>query len=139
MFLKKSTNNHEYYSFSHPSSLQYTEVYNYCRSIFSDETSFEESSQAIARRLYSESSHPRVKGGELYVVYFDAIPVESRMCKAIGLFKAESKTVFLDTKQNQGSINLTLLEGIEIAKIDKGCLVINQKEEDQRLYFIVNQ
>lgn len=129
-FLSRFKNNHEWHSFSHESSLQFNEVYNYCRQIFSDSDVFEETSQAIARHLYNQSTHPKVKGGELYVAYFDALPVESRMCKAIGLFKTENKALFLETSQTESTIALQLKEGIELTKIDKGCLIINQKAEE---------
>jgi hypothetical protein len=129
-FLSRFKNNHEWHSFSHESSLQFNEVYNYCRQIFSDSDVFEETSQAIARHLYNQSTHPKVKGGELYVAYFDALPVESRMCKAIGLFKTENKSLFLETNQTESTIALQLKEGIELTKIDKGCLIINQKAEE---------
>lgn len=129
-FLNRFKNNHEYYGFSHPSSLQYNEVYNYCLEIFEDAEIFEEKSRTIATHLYNQSLHPKVKGGELYVVYFDAIPVESRMCKAIGLFKTENKSIFLDTAQKRSGIELSLKEGVEINKMDKGCLIINQKQEE---------
>ena len=129
-FLGRFKNNQEWYAFSHGSSLQYNEVYNYCKSIFAADRSFEESSRAIATHLYEQSIHPRIKGGELYVAYFDAVPVESRMCKAIGLFKSENKSFFLETEQQREGISLRVKEGIEVAKIDKGCLVIEQNEED---------
>lgn len=129
-FLSRFKNNHEYYSFSHPSSLQYNEVFNYCLSIFQDAGAFEASSKSIATHLYNHSLHPKVKGGELYIVYFEAIPVESRMCKAVGLFKTENKSIFLDAAQKRNGFELDLKEGVEITKIDKGCLVINQKEEE---------
>jgi len=129
-FLSRFKNNHEYYAFSHPSSLQYNEVYNYCLNIFKDNNLFDENSQAIATHLYNQSLHPKVKGGELYVVYFDALPVESRMCKAVGLFKTENKSIFLDTAQKRNNIELTLKEGVEITRMDKGCLIINQKEDE---------
>ena len=129
-FLARFKNNHECFSFTHPSSLQYNEVYNYCREIFANPEAFEAVSHSIAKQLYNQSVHPRIKGGDLYIVYFDAVPVDSRMCAAIGFFKAETKTVFLDTVQKNGSIDLLLKEGIEISRLDKGCLIINQKEEE---------
>ena len=113
---------------NHPFSLN--EAYNYCRQIFSDADAFEEASQAVAKHLYNQSTHPKVKGGELYVAYFDALPVESRMCKAIGFFKTETKALFLEAGQEGANINLQLKEGIELTKIDKGCLIIAQKEEE---------
>ena len=129
-FLSRFKSNHEWYSFSHESSLQFNEVYNYCRQIFSDKEAFDEVSHAIARHLYNQSVHPKVKGGELYLAYFDAVPVESRMSKAIGLFKTENKALFLEAEQNGGNIDLQLKEGIELTKIDKGCLIINQKSDE---------
>jgi len=129
-FLTRFKTNHEWHSFSHESSLQFNEVYNYCLQIFSDSDAFEEVSHAIARHLYNQSIHPKVKGGELYIAYFDALPVESRMCKAIGLFKTENKSLFLEAEQAGGNIGLQLKEGIELTKIDKGCLIINQKADE---------
>jgi hypothetical protein len=129
-FLSRFRNNHEWYSFSHESSLQFNEVYQYCQRIFQESDAFEEASQAIAKHLYNQSTHPKVKGGELYVAYFDALPVESRMCKAIGLFKTENKALFLEAEQNGNNIGLQLKEGVELTKIDKGCLVINQKADE---------
>lgn len=129
-FLSRFRNNHEWHRFSHESSLQFNEAYNYCRQIFGDADAFEETSAAIAKHLYNQSTHPKVKGGELYVGYFDALPVESRMCKAIGLFKVENKALFLETEQAGANIGLQLKEGIELTKIDKGCLIINQKEDE---------
>ncbi|GAA4738344.1 nucleoid-associated protein [Flavisolibacter ginsenosidimutans] len=129
-FLSRFKNNFEWHQFSHESSLQFNEAYNYCKQIFSDADLFEEVSQAIAKHLYNQSTHPKVKGGELYVAYFDALPVESRMCKAIGLFKTENKTLFLEADQTDANIGVQLKEGIELTKIDKGCLIINQKEDE---------
>ncbi|HVF97777.1 MAG TPA: nucleoid-associated protein [Flavisolibacter sp.] len=129
-FLSRFKNNHEWYSFSHRSSLQYNEAYNYCRQIFSNAESFEETSRTIAQHLYEQSTHPKIKGGELYIAYFDALPVESRMCKAIGLFKTENKALFLETEEGDANIGVVLKEGIELTKIDKGCLVIDQKTEE---------
>lgn len=129
-FLSRFKNNHEWHRFSHASSLQYNEAYNYCQKTFRDADAFEETAQALARHLYNQSTHPKVKGGELYVAYFDALPVESRVCKAIGLFKVENKALFLEAGQEAADITLQLKEGIELTKMDKGCLVINQKEDE---------
>lgn len=129
-FLNRFKNNHEWYSFSHPSSLQYNEVYNYCKDIFGQVDAFAEASQSIAKHLYNQSLHPKIKGGELYIAYFDALPVESRMCKAVGIFKTETKAVFLEAQQDDKGLHLQLREGVELTKMDKGCLVINNKSEE---------
>jgi hypothetical protein len=128
-FLGRFRNNHEYYSFQHASSLQFNEVYNYAKQVFGG-GSFEEGSASMARHLYESSTHPKVKGGELYVAFFEGLPVESRMYKAIGLFKTENKSLFLDVERKKGRFNVQMKEGVELTKIDKGCLIINNKEDE---------
>jgi hypothetical protein len=129
-FLHKFKTIPEHYSFHHTSSLQFNEGYNFCRQLFEDATKLEETSTAIAKHLYEASMHPKVKGGELYVAYFEGLPVESRMHKAIGLFKTENKSLFMNVQQEASQFNLDMEEGVELNKIDKGCLIINTKEEE---------
>lgn len=129
-FLHKFKTIPEQFSFHHTSSLQYNEVYNFCRQIFEDATKVEELSASIARHLYEASTHPKVKGGELYVAYFEGLPVESRMHKAIALFKTENKALFMDVQRKASQFQLQMKEGVELTKIDKGCLIINTKEEE---------
>ena len=129
-FLHKFKTIPEQYAFHHPSSLQFNEVYNFCRQLFEDATRLKETADAIAKHLYEASTHPKVKGGELYVAYFEGLPVESRMHKAIGLFKTENKALFMDVQQQAGQFHLDMKEGVELTKIDKGCLVIHTKEDE---------
>ena len=89
------------YQFQHNAYLQFNEVYNYAAQLLSDATLFNEQSQQIAKHLYECSTHPKVKGGELYVCYFEGVPVESRSYTAVGLFKTENKSLFLDVAQEQ--------------------------------------
>ena len=129
-FLTRFNTAFEYYQFGHTSSLQYNEVYSYATQIFGDKESFEDASVNIAKHLYNSSTHPKVKGGELYVCFFEGLPVEGRMHAAIGLFKTENKALFLDTAQGEGSFELGIKEGVELGKMDKGCLIINTKKEE---------
>jgi hypothetical protein len=105
-------------------------VYNFCKQLFEEPDNFVEVSASIARHLYEQSTHPKVKGGELYVAYFEGLPVESRMYKAIGLFKTENKSIFIDAQQTQDQISLQMKEGVEVTKMDKGCLIIRNKEDE---------
>ena len=129
-FLNKFNNNFEYYSFHHPSSLQFNEVYNYATQLFDDKTQFDQLSVEIAKHLYESTTHPKVKGGELYVCLFEGLPIEGRMYSAIGLFKCENKTLFLDVQHQGNDFDLQMKEGMELTKIDKGCLIINAKRDE---------
>src|SRR6476661_1630871 len=61
--LTRFKNNQEYFSFHHSTSLDYNEVYNFCKKLFDDQSAFTEISGNIARHLYEQSTHPKVKGG----------------------------------------------------------------------------
>jgi hypothetical protein len=128
-FLNRFRNIGETYAFHHTEAIHFNEVYAFCLDVFNDADRFLQSSHAIARQLYEASVHPRVKGGELYVVYFEGLPVENRMCQAIGIFKSESKGFFLDVQKKKQQVKLQVREGVEMTKIDKGCLVINRNKE----------
>ena len=129
-FLHRFKSGAEIYAFHHASSLQYNEVYNYCKTLFEDATQFEETAGAMARHLYEASTHPKVKGGEFYITLFEGVPVESRLYKAIGLFKTENKALFLDVTDSNGNLALDMKEGVELTKIDKGCLIVNRNVEE---------
>ena len=119
----------EYYQFQHSSSLQLNEIYAYATEIFLDKDQFAEQSIHIAKHLYEQSTHPKVKGGELYVCFFEGLPVEGRMHSAIGLFKTENKATFLEVQQQDQQLQLSMKEGVEINKMDKGCLIINRNRD----------
>ncbi len=136
-FLNKFQNTAEYFSFQHPDSLQYHEMYHYATELFANPENFEPVSAKMASHLYESSTHPKVKGGELYIGIFENLPVDSKMCKAIGLFKTENKSLFLDAKPHDQTLKLDIKEGTEVSKIDKGCLIIyaNQTEGFDILIF----
>ena len=124
---------HERYSFHHSSSLDYHEIYNFVTAMFREGGAaaiFQEQSVRMASHLYEVALHPKIKPGELYVTYFTNIQVEDRIMDAIGLFKAESKSLFVDIDPSADGLSLELKEGVELSKIDKGCLIL-QHEADK--------
>jgi hypothetical protein len=133
--LSRWPNCHERYSFAHPSSLDFNEVYQYVRALFGDPEEFHAQSVKIASHLYEVSLHPKIKPGELYVTYFSNILIEDRPVDAIGLFKAETKSLFaevdpsLEGADGNTDLDLRLKEGVELSRIDKGCLILNLEAE----------
>jgi len=126
--LQRFTNCHERYSFTHASSLEFNEVYNYARALFADRSNFYEHSVHIARHLFESSVHPKIKPGELYVACFHSVLDDEASLEAIGLFKAETRSLFADLVPGDGDLDLHLKEGVELAKMDKGCLILNRGE-----------
>lgn len=134
VLLNRFRQSHERYSFHHPSSLNFNEIYTYAAALFGiaatpGPDTFHELSVRIASHLYGVALHPKIKAGELYIAYFQNIRIEERSMDAIGLFKAETKSLFFDVDPVFDDINMQLKEGIELAKIDKGCLILNQDQD----------
>lgn len=127
--MQRFTNCHERYAFTHSSSLEFNEVYSYARTLFADRVNFFEQSVNIARHLFESSLHPKIKPGELYVALFNTILDDEESLEAIGLFKAETKLLFADLVPGDEDLDLQLKEGVELARMDKGCLILNRGEE----------
>ncbi len=116
-------NENELYHFTHLSDIELNEVYMYVRRIFEDKSAFTDQSVFLAQFLYSKSTHSKVKEGELYVVLFDDVPFEGETIQAIGIFKSETKETFLKVFSHGQSWEVIQEEGVNINKLDKGCLI----------------
>ena len=115
----------EYFTFHHESSLNLNEVYTYVTNIFNDPETLYEESVNLLKHLYESSDHPKIKGGEFYVVFFEDCPFKGEMLNALGLFKSESRESFLKVYPKGGDYSVEKDEGININKLDKGCLIYN--------------
>lgn len=122
----------EFYTFSHHSSLELNEVYSYSLNVFDDPSALAEISVHIANHLYESSTHPKVKGGELYIVSLNDCAVDGELVNAIGIFKSENKDTFLRVYPKAGTFEVEYEQGINISKLDKGALIFDT-ERDQGL------
>ncbi|GGA98873.1 nucleoid-associated protein [Puia dinghuensis] len=127
--LARFSNCHERYAFYHNSSLEYNEVYTFARALFRDRGTLYDQSVRMASHLFEVSLHPKIKPGELYVGYFSNLLDDETVLEAIGIFKAETRTLFADCIPVEDDLNLQLKEGVELARVDKGCLILNRGEE----------
>ncbi|GAB7087507.1 nucleoid-associated protein [Marinifilum fragile] len=115
----------ELYSFSHPIKLEMNEIYTLVNELFSDSIPFIEFSEGIAKLLYENSMHPKIKEGKLNVAFFSNIILEDEVVEAIGIFKSEKDVPFLKMLKGQKNFNISHEYGFEIKGIDKGCLILN--------------
>ena len=119
--------------------LEQNELYILAGRLFEQESNLTEYSKSIALQLYNASTHPKIKGGELYVALLKDVVVDDEITDAIGIFKSESKDGFLkvDLKKNKKAIDYD--EGININKPDKGCLIMNiDKDKGYQICIIDN-
>lgn len=121
--------NEVYHHLSHPSDIKLNEIYHFAGAIFKDPGSLYQQSVNIAKHLAEASKHPNIKSGELYVCYFSNCTVDGEYADAIGIFKSESKDLFLKVYEQDTDMNIEHQEGININKLDKGCLIFNIDED----------
>jgi hypothetical protein len=114
--------------FTHHSSLDKNEVNVSAAAIFADQGQLLEQGCEIAKRLYSKSSHPNIKSGDLCISMINMIEVDGEMKRAICILKSESVTPFLSISARDGDLQLSTEQGINPEKIDKGCLILEHLE-----------
>ena len=120
----------EFFELFYSPKLELNPIYVFVKSIFEEVNSFVRQSQNCARHLYDQSTHPKIKGGEFYTVYFKDCIVDGDTVDAVGLFKSENKDTFLKVLRENGNFNLESEQGINIKKLDKGCLIFNKEREN---------
>ena len=129
MYFTKPFDGKVEYNFTHAADLKLNEIYSYSKNIFNDVDSFYNQSVNIANHLYEQGTHPRIKSGELYVVYFSDCLVDDELCDGLGIFKSENKDKYLRVMQQGDSFEIDFEDGININKLDKGCIIFNTEEE----------
>lgn len=117
----------EFYQFAHHSGdIMLNPIYNYIASIFENPSDLYGQSVKIARHLFEKSKHPNIKPGELHIAYFTELLVEDEWVDAIAIIKSESKDTYLHMND---AMSLKSEVGINIGKIDKGCIIFNTGKE----------
>ena len=107
------------------------EVFNLAKKVFAKPQSFYDVSVEVVRRLFEASNHPKIRGGEFYMVLFRNCVVDGNTCDGLGLFKSESKETFLKVMlKDEHQIELGAQEGINVKRLDKGCIIFNIEEGD---------
>ena len=128
----------EFYNLTHSSELKMNEVFHYASAIFSDPGCLLEQSGNLAQHLYRHSTHPKIRTGEFYVVHFENCLINEEIIDAIGLFKSESRETYLKIYPVSGSFEIGHDDGININKLDKGCLIFNSGRDEGYLVAIVD-
>lgn len=128
----------ELFQFTHASDLDLNEVYTYISAIFDNPESLVEQSQHLAKFLYEQCTHPKIKSGEFYVVYFKDCVINKKGVDAVGLFKSENKETFLKVYPQGDNFEMQPQEGININKLDKGCLIFNSQREEGYIAAVVD-
>lgn len=119
-----------YYQFAHDVDLDYNEMYKFASEVFANPDKAHEISKNITKHLFEQSNHPHIKNGEVYVTYLTNLSIDNNVVDAIGVFKSELQSDFLQFEEKDSNLEMILQQGINLNKLDKGCLIFNYKKEE---------
>ncbi len=129
-FTKPLKRTEDLHHFSHGSDINLNAVYSFVRSIFADRSQLLTESVNILEHLYRQSTHPNIKSGEVYVAYFTGLLLDDEIVDAVGIFKTEQKNTFFKVSAKEEKMVLRKEKGINVEKLDKGCLIFNTSAEE---------
>jgi len=121
------------------SSLDLNPIYTFIRTIFKNPNRFVEQSNFIAKILYEKSTHPKVKAGELSIIYLTNCMIDEKVMDAIVLFKSENKQTVMRYNRTDDGFLVEKSDMISLSKIEKGCLILNTEEESGYKVVIVDK
>ncbi len=119
-----------YFQFAHEVDLDYNEMFQFASEVFANPSSLHDVSKKITNHLFEQSNHPHIKNGEVYVTYLSNVNIDNNVVDAIGVFKSEVQTDFLQFEEKGTTLEMILQQGINLSKLDKGCLIFNYKKEE---------
>ncbi len=100
-------------------------LFNFASQIFSENDTFHKNSVNIVKHLYELSVHPQIKSGDLFVAYISDTDFNGKLINAIGIFKSENRQAFLKLDNSGDDFSIRHDDGINIEKLDKGCLIFD--------------
>ncbi len=129
----------QYYVFTNDSNVGFNGMYASVSNIFEDaKNNLYEESCKIAEHLYDVSVHPNIKSGEVYVTYMKQCYLDGEVVDAVGIFKSENKETYLKVFPQGDNFDIEKDNGININKLDKGCIVFNKEKEEGYVVAVVD-
>ncbi len=118
-----------YFQFTNDVDVSFNSLFEISSAIFDNPESIHEQSKKITNLLFDQSQHPHIKNGEVYVSYLTNVVIDNQKVDAVGIFKSEVKHNFLQFEEQSNNLEMVLQEGINLNKLDKGCLIFNIEKE----------
>jgi len=124
-YLEPMVDDAQVYQLHHESDLALNTVYHYASAVFNDKEQFKSATENIAKHLYTASTHPNIVGGEFITILFDGVLSTSGSEQALGCFKIEGRSDYLDIAEADGTLSLVERIGISLDKVQKGALILS--------------
>lgn len=127
LFLKPFASAVHTLEFTHAVAPEYNVLQKLCAGIQAGDD-FVGRTHDIAKHLIDSSRHHNINPGDLFIVRFSDVELGLRHYQAIGIYKYDSKEVFMETKVRGKTIELDLRKGLGNGKPNKACLVVFTEE-----------
>ena len=137
--IQKSFKNEDLYFFATEYDLDSNPVYSFVKNIFTNPSDFKSQSKHIAKSLYESSIHPKVKTGELCIIYLKDIEYGDAKVDALAIFKSESHQDVLQFNWGESGFEVHMATGISLTKIDKGALIYNVSREKGYVVSVIDK
>ena len=141
----------EYYHLCDDDNLQLNNIYQAACQVFDDADSLMDVSRGIAKHLYDSCTHPNIKGGDLFVVYFSECQWNGETTNALDIFKSENESQFLKVLHDEEEwsresgnesasaiFKMDIDKGIDVNKLDKGALIFNLERDKGFIVSVVD-
>lgn len=138
-YLLSSIEYHQLYKLTHSEGVEFNKVYNLASEVFSDNSTFERVVDELSYLLYQKANDKSIIGGYLFVVYFKNCLVDDKTTDALGIFKAETKDMFIKLASKGSDICFSSEQGFAMNKMDKGCVIFNVDDNDGYRLAILNK
>ena len=119
-----------YFQFTHEADLEFHSLYNLAQELFGKPEKSHEISTEVSKLLYDQSAHPHIKPGEVYVAHITNVMIDNEKVDVMGIFKSEVKQEFLQFRESETNLDMILKQGVNLNKLDKGCLIFNKNAEE---------
>ncbi len=106
--------------------------------VFEDQSTFVKGSKILAEHFHLKSQSVFAKSGEFYTVFFENIPFDGSYIDAIGLFHTSTKDQFLKIHTKPTGVNLSIEDGIDLKKPEKGVLLL-RKDQNQGFLALIHE
>ncbi len=128
IFLKPFLSNITPYEFNHEIDIELNPLFRISKDIFEDKE-FIFQTRNICQHLVTVSKHPNIKDGDLFIMKFDDIKLNGKLCNGLGIYKIEKKESFIETNVSMsGEAELAFKKGIGSKRLDKACLILFTEE-----------
>ena len=128
--LNRSFHMDSLYQFYFEPTLELNPIFVFAKNIFNNPSKFISETQNISRYLYEKCTHPKIKSGEIWMLYIKDYELDNITTDAICIIKAETKETILQFEQKENRYDIVKHEGFSLNKIDKGCIIFNINNED---------